>query len=228
MKEIRQIKKKWIFLATTLAVSCIILAVAMESYGITGMFDKAFSKTLTSGEQYERNITVRKFYNTTIRFKKTINITTYLPFNGSDAVVILKGATGSEIVRLSGIENGKAYLVMDKRDLDVLSMVSVSGVADYEDVTDQLPIVSYSGTTAYITIILTQKVLPATIFGLVTDELTNQAVSGIELYAFSGGADPIASQPAVWNLTTESGYILTFNTSQLGSYDVYVKDYSVS
>jgi hypothetical protein len=225
----KQIKKKWIFLATTVAVSCLILAVAMRTYGITGMFDKAFSKSLTSGEQYEKNITVRKFFNATVRFKKTVNSTTYLAFNDSDAEIALKDAADNEIASLTGIENGKAYATIDKRDLDLLAAVSVQGAEGYEDVSEQVPIISYSGTTAYITILLTTRTLPASIYGLVKDELTDQAVSGIELYAFVEAADPITTQPTVWNATDAAGsYLLTFNNSQLGSYDIYVKDYSVS
>ena len=35
----------------------------------TGFF-KAFDKTLAAGEQYEKNITVRKYYNVSVRFQK--------------------------------------------------------------------------------------------------------------------------------------------------------------
>lgn len=61
-------KLKKYLLIGLLGITVILLAA--NSYSITGLFSKAFDKTLYPGEVYEKNITVRNFYNLTVRFQK--------------------------------------------------------------------------------------------------------------------------------------------------------------
>ena len=56
-----------------------IISLAISGYSLTGMFTKAFDKTLSPGESYERNITIREYYNLTVRFQKE-NSTELLEF----------------------------------------------------------------------------------------------------------------------------------------------------
>lgn len=221
-------KKFLISISVAITIASIVFILTNKSYSITGMFEKVFSTSLSQGEQYERNITIRKYYNTTIRFKKAdSNSSSYLSFDSNDTLVILKDTFGNELARTVGLESGKAYVIMDYLDVSAIKRASAYGFNDYEDAVEQAVNVSYIGTKAYVTIYLTPNA--ARIFGFVTDELTNETVSSIELYAFEDNADPYMAEVVVQNATDATGrYELNFGAGVLGSFDVYIKDYSAS
>jgi len=83
----------------------VIISLAVSSYSITGLFSKAFDKTLSPGEVYEKNITIRNFYNLTVRFQKENSTSSYLTFDSNETVVALKGVIGNEILRNTCLVN---------------------------------------------------------------------------------------------------------------------------
>jgi len=216
-----------ILMLTSIATISIILA---NTFAITGFFSKAFDKTLSPGEQYGKNITIRQFYNLTVRFQKETSSTTYLTFDSNDTVIVLKDATGNEVARNTGVINAKMYFLIDKTNLDRITTVSALNLGDYEDVIDQQANKTFSGTTSYITVKVHNKPpLPARIFGSVTDELTGNAVQSAFVAAFDDNADTSIATPINSSLTDVSGrYSMQFDINVSKALDVYVRDYEVS
>ncbi|MHA1743519.1 MAG: hypothetical protein ACTSV6_04635 [Candidatus Heimdallarchaeota archaeon] len=206
-----------------MAVSLILLATG--TYSITGVFNKAFDKTLSPGESYERNITIRKFYNLTIRFQKETTTSSYLSFDNNQTVVELKDSSGNILFKGTGVTNARMYFLAERSQLLSIKTVSAYNLGKYEDVSDQPVDISYSGTTAYITVKVKYK--PSSISGFVIDELTSQPVEGVEVLAFSNSADPNADYPLVQNESNSNGrYILYFHLNASKALDIYVKDYN--
>lgn len=203
--------------------------VAGISLSQTGYFSKAFSKTVQPNQVYEQNVSIRKYYNLTIRFR-TSPSGSDMTFSDADAVVVLKDAAGKEIFRANGISSGKNYSLQDKLDLDSITAVDSSNINGYADNLNQAVNVTYTGTKAYLTIILSKASGNATVMGFIYDELTNQNLEGITISAFNSSSDPLTSQYAAINLTDSNGsYALILPAGSDGqSYDFYISDYSVS
>lgn len=205
-----------------------IISLAASSYSLTGLFSKAFDKTLSPGEDYERNITIRNYYNLTVRFQKENSTSSYyLTFDSNDTTVVLKDASGNEIVKNTGTLNGKTYFFVSKSALDSIKTVSAYNLGEYLDVVNQQANITYSSTTAYITVKVRYK--PSTIIGYVLDDLTNQIVSGVEVLAFANSADPAAEEAISQNVSDSNGrYLLNFQLTDSKALDIYVKDYEVA
>jgi len=204
-----------------------IAIILVNTFATTGLFYKAFDKSLGAGEQYENNITIRQSYNLTIRFQKEMTTTSYLTFDSNDTVVVLKDANGTEIARTTGLINGKTYFFMNSLTLDRIATVTALNLGIYADVIDQPANKTFSGTTAYITVKVRYK--PASISGFVTDELTGAAVEGVEIVAVDDGADPLSSVAVNSSVTNGSGfYSMQFDLNSSRALDIYVKDYEVS
>jgi hypothetical protein len=201
---------------------------ANASGAFTGLFFKAYDKTLSPGEQYERNITVRKYYNMSVRFQKE-GSTSYLTFSDNGSVIVFKDAAGSEVVRLYGIKNGHSYLKVSKEQLDSISTVSAYNVSSYSDMSDQSvnqSSVSFSGTTAYVNVKV--RFGPASLSGYVFDDLTGDAVHDIVVAAFNDGANASIGQPLSQGLTDSGGkYSIGFDLGDDLALDVYVQGYDV-
>jgi len=212
--------KKYILAIVIIAA---IVSLAVSSYSLTGFFSKAFDKTLSPGEYYERNITIRKYYNLTIRFQKQ-NSTSYLTFDNNETIVVLKDVDGNEIDRAGGAVNGRVYFFTEKLEIDKIKTVSAYNLGDYEDIENQEVNITYSGTKAYITVKVSYG--PAVITGYVLDDLTGQVIEGVEVLAFSDGSDPTLTEPLMQNTSTSEGrYLLTFQLNSSKALDIYVKDY---
>jgi hypothetical protein len=221
-------RKVWIAIAVAaIATTSIILA---GTFATTGFFFKAFDKTLSPGEQYERNVTVRQYYNLTVRFQKETSSTTYLTFDSNDTTIVLKDASGNEIARGTGVINAKMYFLMTKPTLDSVMTVTAQNLGEYEDVTDQPVNKTFSGTTAYITVKVHNKPpAAASMFGTVTDELTGASVQGVTVAAFDDGADPVTADIVNSSVTNSAGrYSMQFQLNASKAFDVYVRDYDVS
>ena len=204
----------------------VIISLAVSSYSITGLFSKAFDKTLSPGEVYEKNITIRNFYNLTVRFQKENSTSSYLTFDSNETVVALKGVNGNEILRNTGLVNGKNYFFVSKQTLDNIKTVSAYNLGEYQDVVDKLVNITFSSTTTYITVKVRYR--PSAILGYVIDELTNQAVEGVEVLAFANSADPVTSEPISQNVSDSKGkYLLNFQLNGSKALDIYVKDFDV-
>lgn len=203
--------------------------VAGISLSQTGYFSKAFSKTVQPNQVYQENVSIRKYYNVTIRFR-TSPSGSDLSFSDSDAAIVLKDLAGSEIFRASGIISGKIYTVQDKLKLDSLVSADSSKIDGYADNFAQSVNVSYIGTKAYVTIILSKAGGNATVEGFIYDELTNQNLEGIKISAFNNSFDPNTAAYAATNQTDVAGsYTLILPTDSDGqSYDFYISDYAVS
>jgi hypothetical protein len=215
--------KKYILIGVT---AIAIISLAISSYSLTGLFSKAFDKTLSPGETYERNITIRNFYNLTVRFQKENSTSSYLTFDSNDTVVALKDVNGNEILRNTGLVNGKSYFFVSKQTLDSIKTVSASNLGEYLDVVDQPINMSFSTTTAYVTVKVKYK--PPALSGYIIDELTNQAVEGVEVLAFANSANPVTSEPISQNVSDSKGkYLLNFQLDGSKSLDIYVKDFDV-
>jgi hypothetical protein len=216
--------KKYILFGI-IAVTAIFLAAS--SYSLTGLFSKAFDKTLSPGEVYEKNITIREFYNLTVRFQKENSTSSYIYFDNNDTTVVLKDADGNEVARNTGVVNGKTYFFVSKSTLDSIKTVSAYNLGEYLDVVDQQANITYSSTTAYITVKVKYK--PSAILGYIVDELTNQTVEGVEVLAFANSADPVTTEPISQNVSGSNGrYFLNFQLSSDKALDIYVKDYEVA
>jgi hypothetical protein len=203
-----------------------IISLAAGSYSITGLFNKAFDKTLGSGEYYEKNITVREYYNLTIRFQKETSTSSYLSFDSNETVVVLKDADGKEVARNTGVVKGKTYFLVSSPTLDSIKTVSAYNLGEYEDVVDRLVNITYSSTTAYVTVKVSYK--PSTILGYIVDDLTNQTVEGVEVLAFANDANPVTTEPISQNVSDSNGkYFLNFQLNSSKALDIYVKDYDV-
>jgi hypothetical protein len=195
----------------------------------TGFFSKAFSKTVQPNQIYEQNVSIRKFYNLTIRFR-TSPSGSDLSFSDSDAVIVLKDFSGNEVFRAAGIVSGKNYSVQDKLDLDSIATADSSNIDGYANNLNQAVNVSYIGTKAYITIILSKASGNATVVGFIYDELTNQNLEGITISAFNSSLDPTVSVSTAASQTDANGiYNLILPADSDGtSYNFYISDYSVS
>lgn len=203
-----------------------LVSLTVGSNAINGLFSKAFSKSLSPGETYERNITIRKYYDLTVRFQKQ-NSTSYLAFDNNSTVVVLKDEAGNEIAKASGAVNGRVYFFTEKLQLDRIKTVSAYNLGVYLDVENQEVNISYSGTKAYITVKVSYK--PSAITGYVLDDLTNQTLEGIEVLAFLDNSDPNLAEPILQNTSTSEGkYLLTFQLNSSKALDIYVRDYVVS
>lgn len=203
-----------------------IISLAASSYSITGLFSKAFDKTLYPGEVYENNITLRNFYNLTVRFQKENSTSSYLTFDSNDTVVVLKDSSGNEIARNTGLVNGKTYFFVSKQVLDSIKSVSASNLGEYLDVVNHPVNMSFSTTTAYITVKLRYK--PSAITGYVIDELTSQTVEGVVVLAFANSADPVTEEPITQSTSDSSGrYLMNFQLDSSKALDIYVKDFDV-
>jgi len=211
-------------------VTVALLAMASLAGGVSfGGFFKAFDKTLSPGEQYERNITVRKYYNVSVRFQKG-NSSSYLAFDDNDSTIVLADAAGVEVARMTGVNNGRAYVRLSNYELAAVASVSAYGISDYADVVNQTvndTVLSFSGTSAYLTV----KVLypAASISGYVTDDLTGEAIVGVAVAAFSDGTDLNATAPLEYVASDTSGrYAMTFELADSMALDVYVEGYEVA
>lgn len=217
---------KYLLIGIGVFIAVALLTATSLALGVnfTGFF-KAFDKTVYPGTQYTRNITIRKFYNATVRFTKG-NSTSYLKFDDNDSVIILKDAEENEILRLSGIEDGKSYVLINNSALASIAKVSVYNIEGYEDVVDHTPVVTTVGTKAYVTISLEVTQGPSSISGYITDDLTGELVSGVRVLAFEDEANPDNSTAITQSVSDEDGmYLLTFDLDDKKSFDIYVEDY---
>lgn len=206
------------------AIAIILLVAGANS--INGVFSKAFSKSLSPGEIYERNITVRKFYDLTVRFQKE-NSTSYLAFDNNETLVVLKDANGNEISRGVGASNGRIPFFLDKIDIDRIYKVSAYNLGTYIDISAQDVNVTYSGTSAYVNVKVYFK--PAAIKGYVIDDLTGSVLEGVNVLAFAYGDEPTASEPINSNITDSEGrYFMAFPLNSSRSLEIYVRDYTIS
>lgn len=200
-------------------------ALAIGSYGISGFFSKAFDKSLGAGEQYERNITLRKFYNLTVRFQKE-GSTSYLSFDDADATIILRAANGSMIKNTTGIASGRQYITVEKEEMNAIATASALSISSYADVVDQPVNFSFIGSTAYLTVTVVYK--PASITGYVVDDLTGEYADGIYVYAFPDGSDPQTVEAIVQNISVDGRYVLMLSSNSTVALDVYAKGYDVA
>lgn len=215
--------KKYILLGI---LGIAIISLAANSYSLTGMFSKAFDKTLSPGEVYEKNITVISSYNLTVRFQKENVTSSYLTFDSNDTVVVLKDASGNEVARSTGLVNGKTYFFASSSVLDSIKSISALNLGEYSDVVDQPFNISFSSTTAYITVKVRYK--PSAITGYVVDELTGQTIEGVNVLAVANSEDPSMGESIAQNATDSSGrYLLNFQLTDSKALDIYVKDFGV-
>lgn len=193
----------------------------------TGWF-KAFDATIDPGEQYERNITVRRFYNVSVRFQKE-NSTGYLTFDDNDSVIVLKDAAGTELANATGVKNGRAYVKLSNMQLASVASISATGIGSYADVVQAVndTVLSFSGTTAYLTVKV--RYPPASVYGYVTDDLTGDSVAGVVVAAFEDGAD-VNATVALAHVESDAGgrYSMSFDLADSEALDVYVAGYDVA
>lgn len=206
----------------------IVLLTAIYSSGMTGYFSKAFSKTVYPNQVIEQNITVRKYFNLTVRFRTTPSGSD-LSFDDSDGTVVLKDVNGNELYRKTGINSGKIYILADKLNVDAITTISSSNLDSYEDVANQTVNITFYGTKAYATVLVTKRQGNATLTGHVFDDLTQNSLQGINIVALDGGSDPAVDNPDAETITNVEGkYSMNLTATADGSsYDVYVKDYNV-
>jgi hypothetical protein len=198
--------------------------------GISGLFFKAYDKTMSPGERYEKNITVRKYYNLTIRFQKETTSSSYLTFSDNSTVVVIKDPEGLERMRVVGVKSGKAYVMVTNDELASFATATALNVSDYADVGAQTvnsSCLTFSGTTAYLTIKV--RYSSATMSGYVFDELTGEMMDGIGVAAFADGDNATSSMPISYGVTGDDGkYLLSLDLSDDKAFDVYVEGYEVS
>jgi len=218
--------KMKIVLIAFLVISILSISLAYSS-GITGNFYKAFSKSLLPDEKIEQNITVRKYYNLTIRFRYSLNGSD-LSFSDDDGTVVLKNST-HEIDRTTGIRDGKIYLMKDRLQIDSIKYVDTSNIEKFETVSNQEVNVTFYGTKAYLTIIVLKRQGNATLQGYLIDDLTSQLLDDITVLAYEKDYDPYTVSPVAQSISNSGTYSLTLQTDSDGkSYDIYVKDYSIT
>lgn len=223
------ITKKYLLAGIGVFAAITLLAVASFASGInfTGFF-KAFDKTLSPGEYYERNITVRMFYNASVRFRKG-NSTSYLKFDDNESVIILKDAEGNELIRMMGIENGYSYDLINNSALAAIATVSVYNISGYEDVVDHVPVLSTVGTKAYVTVSVEAAPTPAWISGYIIDDLTGAFVGDVKVLAFENDANPDNTTAVTESTSGSDGkYLLAFDLDSSKALDVYVDGYYVA
>jgi len=223
---------KYLLIGSGVCVAVVALGAVSAAYGLdfTGMF-KAFDVSLSPGEYYERNITVRKFYNMSVRFQKE-GSTSYLTFDNNETIVVLKDVDGVEILHAIGVDSGKVYDVLTNYELDSIASVSVQNVGsdgEYEDVVEQLvndTVLSTVGARAYITVNVHSGAAVST--GFVFDDLTGETVSDVTIAAYENDADPAVSSAVKQNVTSVDGeYYMSFDLISTQSFDVYVDGYDV-
>jgi len=215
-----------VIVGSVLSVAAIIATSSFVSgTGLTGWF-KAFDKTLAAGEQYQHNITVRRFYNVSVRFQKE-NSTSYLSFDDADSFLSLKDAAGNEVANATGVKNGRAYITMSNVQLASVATVTATGISSYGDVAGQLvndTVLSFSGTSAYITVKV--RYPAATMSGYVTDDLTGEPVGGVAVAAFEDGADVNVTAALKQTASDAAGrYAMSFDLTDSKALDVYVGGY---
>lgn len=220
-------KKK--ILLVCLITSSLIVLMSAYSFSSSGFLSKAFTKTIYPDQTLEQNITIRKFYNMTIRFRTSLNGSD-LSFDDTNANITTKDFNGSQIHFLSGINAGKVYSLIDKADIDRMSSVSVKGLDKYDDVIDQPVSFSFIGTKAYLTVIVSKKVGNGTIAGFVFDDLTGQAIDSLGVSAFDSGVNVNSTDPVSSTFTNSTGrfQMSLYSDADGRSYDIYVSDYQVS
>lgn len=203
--------------------------VAGMSLSQTGYFSKAFSKTVQPNQVYVENVSIRKYFNLTIRFR-TSPSGSDLTFSDPDAVVVLRDSSGSQIFSATGISNGKIYSTEDNLLLESIFAADSVKIDSYADNFNQSTSISYIGTKAYLTIILSKAGGNATVVGFVYDELTNRNLPGITITAMNSTLDPSIFPSAAANQTDSIGsYILAVPSGSDGqAYDFYISDYAVS
>ena len=213
--------------AGTVIVSILVLFTLLPaaSYGISGIFSKAFDKSLGPGEQYERNITVRAYYNLTIRFQKE-GSSSYLGFNDNGSSIVLLGSNGTVIRNVTGVTNGKHYVLMESNEVRSITNVSAFGISSYSDIIGQSASISYIGSNAYLTI--TVNYGTASMSGYVVDDLTGRFVDGMEVLAFADSSDPQTAEAVVYSTTVNGRYMLSLDLNSSLALDVYAKDYDVA
>jgi hypothetical protein len=217
---------KKIIIASFAVVIIISISFAYSS-SISGNFYKAFTKTVTPNDVINENITIRKYYNMTIRFRYSVDGSD-LVFNDSDATIILKDSN-NEISRISAVNNGKIYVPKDKLLLDSIKYVDAINLDKFEDVSFQNANITFYGNKAYLTIIVAKKQGSGTLKGYVIDELTSELVDGVSVVMFEKGADTATSMPVSQSISDDGSYSFTIQTDSDGkSYDLYVTDYQVT
>jgi hypothetical protein len=220
-------KTKNIVIAAALisvAVATLVL-ILPTGYSVSGFFSKAFDKSLGAGESYERNITVRKYYNVSVRFQKE-GSSSYLGFDNNESEIVLMSPNGSVIKTLNGIENGRHYVLMEKLEIASIATASAFDIGNYADVVNQSVSFSYIGTKAYLTI--TVGYGPSSLSGYVIDDLTGNYVDGVHIYAFLDDSDPQTAEAVVQNVSTAGRYMLALQSNSSIAFDVYAKDYDVA
>jgi hypothetical protein len=209
-----------------------VLVLAASSLALTGAFTKVTTKTFQIDDSIEQNITIRKYFNMTVKFRK-YNSTSDLTIRNDNTTIILEDADYNEVKRMVGIDGQSVYSVVDKLDLDKIKYVSAFNINNsakrYEDVINQEVSMSYSGNKATIIVRVNEMTEGnATLSGYVNDELTDQYLEGIEILAFAAGNDPNSSSPVVQDTTDANGkynLLIPINSSEK-TYDIYIKDYS--
>lgn len=197
------------------------------SSGITGNFYKAFSKTIYPNDNIDQNITVKKYYNLTIRFRYSLDGSD-LSFDDTDGTIILKDLNG-EIDRVSGIKSGKIYSLRDKLQIDSIKSVDLLNVEKYDTVNNGEVSITYYGTKAYLTVLVAKKQGNATLQGYITDDLTNQTLNGVTVLAYDKNSDINVTNPVGQSISENGKYSFDLQADADGKeYDIYVKDYSVS
>lgn len=218
-----------IIAGSVLSMAALVATSSLASgVNFTGWF-KAFDKTLAAGEQYLHNITVRKYYNVSVRFQKETS-SSYLSFDDSGSAITLKDAAGGIIANATGVKNGRAYLTMSNVQLASVATVTATGLSSYADVVAQLvneTVLSFSGTSAYITVKV--RYPPASIAGFVSDDLTGAPVTGVAVAAFEDGADVNATSAVQQSISDPDGrYTMSFDLTDSKALDVYVGGYDVA
>jgi hypothetical protein len=223
--------KRYSIIAVAILASILVISAASASgVDFTGFF-KAFDTTLSPGEHYERNITVRQYYNVTVRFRKE-NSSSDLGFTSNTTIIVLKDSNGSQVLNITGVEKGKLYVKMDNYELGSVSTISAYNISGYEDVIDQSvdeSTLSFIGSRAYITVVVKEPSKEhSTILGYVIDDLTGKMVSEVSIYAFENNADVNTSDYIEKGVSDENGkYLMDFELGENKALDIYVEGYDV-
>ena len=217
-----------VMVGSVLAAAALVATSSLASgFSFTGWF-KAFDKTLAPGEQYQKNVTVRKYYNVSVRFQKE-NSTSYLSFDDNDSVIVLKDSAGNAMANAIGVKNGRAYIKLDNVQVASVAKVFAYNISSYADVDGQPvndTVLSFSGTTAYLTVKVYYPL--ASIAGYVTDDLTGEAVSDVAVAAFGNGADVNITTAIKQDISNTNGkYAMNFDLTDSKALDVYVEGYDV-
>ncbi len=221
---------------TLIGLTCIaiLLVLAVHVSGIAGQFSKAFTKTVYPNDAIQQNVTIRKFYNVTVKFQK-LNSTSDITIRNSNTTIILEDVNGLELYRSAGMDGTYVSAVLEKLQLDKVKFLSAYNLNNslniYEDIVHQSVNITYSGTKATI-VGKTNQISSgsASVTGYILDELTSQQLDGIDIFVFNLNSNPVNSNPIAQNTTDIDGrYFLSLTTNSLGkSFDFYVKDYNVS